>query len=100
MLVAYNMLIYQKCDQTVKLYKSIDIIETIIKKNNKNADVEDRNARDSIQEDNSGNVNSKEACINLPKINNHIIYNNPDSSSWEKAVIISRAGKEADKYKY
>ena len=29
----------------------------------------------------------------LPKVNNHIVYCNPDSGNREKAFVISQAGK-------
>lgn len=68
MLVAYNIIIYQKCYQTVKI--TIQIYRHYWnnnKRNNENAEAENRNARDCMQEDNSGKLSSMETCINLPE---------------------------------
>ena len=106
-----NNINYQRTNNIEKSVDTIQIFDnsdycassstTSVTKSNENnqnvVDIEDRNNRDFMQEEKSGNLSSKEAHISLPKINDHVNYNNPDSNSWEKAVIISRSGKARGK---
>ena len=47
----------------------------------------------------SDNVNSPVISDTFPKVKSKIVYHNPESNSWNEALVLSRAGKSSGKNK-
>ena len=63
-----------------------------------NQDMNNINVNQNINE--SGSYIQTETPIKLLKSNDHIEYCNPDNDTWEKALVIGRAGKATGQNKY